>query len=236
MFKQMILAAAVAGVVLALGATARAAIVDVTLNAATTTWDLTAAGPTDWVYWNANNVTAGMEKASSDWINETLTDYPSGASHNQITNLKVTVSWTDGTPTPSGSSNTSLNFQNTGGPLEITVDAKAGYTHTLTMLLGGHTTNTSNTYTLTATLDAGNGSATDSDSFTMGTGFTINQHRFGVVEYTPDVDGTLTVSWKHTGGLNIFLTAAALEAVPEPATLALLGLGGVGLVLSRKRR
>jgi len=56
----------------------------------------------------------------------------------------------------------------------------------------------------------------------------------------------LTATWTAGGASQVFtcspdnkiptLSGFALHLVPEPATLALLGLGGLGLVLRRKRR
>jgi hypothetical protein len=53
-------------------------------------------------------------------------------------------------------------------------------------------------------------------------------------------DQTLTVTWKETSYTsssdNAAIYAVTLEAVPEPTTLALAGLGGLGLLLFRRRK
>ncbi len=219
--------------------TSLAAEVTTTLSAAPSTVDLTASGTTDWAYWGDGTLTASQSKSGSDWINHTMT----GGTASGFNDGQVGLSWTDGTPTlsqtttPGSTPSTHLSGQ--PGPLTMTVDALSGYTHTLNVILGGW--GPSGTYTVDASFDAGNGSVSDLDSFVMPGGFGLDNYRAATVEYTPDVDGTLTLDWSHSGGTNVFISAATLQTqtVPEPTSVAIwiaIGLVMSGFVFLRRRR
>jgi hypothetical protein len=170
-------------------------------NSATTTFNLTAEGSTDWIHWGdaALNRKSGVTPQISNYTvvgSGTPTSY---------TNDPRGLTWTDGTPTGAGPSNNGLyiNFLQNGFSFTVPADTN---TRTLTVHVGGWMSGA----LLTAHLS--DGSAGDFvDSIAL---LNAQYDRNYTLTYAAASAGqTLTISWVVTAGSgNVTLNGAALSS------------------------
>jgi hypothetical protein len=197
---------------------------------------LTTQGSDDWVHWGLSSPSSVNRKAAVTPQISALTLIGSGTIPDRFTDSVSTYSWIDGTPTANVSNTTTgvyiQNFDGPGRGMQFTVPADA-IARTLKVYLGEF----SATGTLTATLSDASAAAFTN---TM-TGIADNTVQ-GVytLNYAANSPGqTLTVKWVETGALGAFdnmtMQAATLSSVPEPASIALLGLASAALLVRRRR-
>jgi hypothetical protein len=249
MLKQTILVAAVAGLVLAMAGTANAALLfydDFSGDAGTdlngTTPDVTTGGAT-WVATSPDVKADGSFTSPSNVTSMTLAFTPANGTvytlDAQIEDLGggqwVQFGFGNGQPTDtlwSGRAWDLLRVASDTGNNHATVQSGFGglanwtslgllrYADDLDVRIVLDTTGGTGNWTATYYAKAGN----------VGT-YTEVRSAVTLTDETIDAVGLSTYnSGSNSGKLNSF------TLTPEPATMALLGLGGLGLILGRKRR
>ncbi len=180
-------------------------------TSATTTANLTAEGPTDWVHWGASlNRKAGVTAQISSYL-----VVGSGALHSYSNDLRA-LSWTDGTPTAAGTDKNGLFINASGNGLSFTAPADTT-TRVLTVHVGGWNSGG----TLTARLSDGSAPAFV-DSTTLVSG---QYDRNYTLTYSAASAGqTVTISWVMSSGTgNVTLNGAALSQQGGTSILATAG-------------
>jgi len=212
--------------------------------------DVTAEGTVDWVVWDTS-----VEAKNTEWtdpLGDARVEKSGGTAIGALSTLttdnaytqltkdnggdEVVFSWTaDGDPTASGSAG--QGFRTGGGGSGdsslghgFSFDVTAGpgsqtlYVYTGIFSAGG---------TFTAILKDGGGNEIVSDFATLSSDKGVWE-----VTFSDPSAAMLTLEWENTSDNgdfdNVQLFAATL--VPEPATLALIGLGGAMMLAGRKRR
>jgi hypothetical protein len=203
--------------------------------------DLTAAGTLDWAIWGTTSTTASATKApvndkSGGTILGSLSEVTGGNLRGGIASTQ-TFSYSDGT---SPSSQTGVTFglifpvtlDSVGNGVQLSVAGDPAVQRIIRIWGSG----TQGVGTLTASLNGAPDVVLVSQTYggtKTPTLFTIN--------YQPDAPGdVLTVRYVLStdgggGNSHVGFQAAAISAVPEPATAMLL-LGGAGILVMRRRR
>ena len=215
--------------------------------------DLTAQGSLDWRIWDdpadtndpgddwANPAPVHNEKLAGTAVSALTYADPDNNSDNTFFSPDHTYTYTDGTsPTSATTGQLGLGFLGTlagidDDSLTFSVATVNTQEHTLT-IYGAQRRSGS---TLTLTLD---GATTEVDTFAAGAAGTNIQWVY-TATFTPDTAGdlltvALTSSGTSTDAANgsnsVRIGAAAVSVIPEPASLALLGLGGLALMGQRR--
>ncbi len=237
MFSKSLLAAAAA---VALGAMAAGANADTITGFQTvgtpTTVDLTTQGTVDWIHYisGGNDGTLASKNVTSPAISTPAITHQNTFSDGYPTSF----SWTDGTSTPKSGTDQGTAMANNAGSFSFTVKPD-GQLETLTVYLGDayyQSTPVSNTFTDTYKLASVSTPVTFTQTFDIG-GASSSQTRVWVdtINFQAASTDTLTVTIGNTATAgNAWLSAATLA--PEPASLAMLGVGAVGLLLTRRRK
>jgi Bacterial Ig-like domain (group 1) len=167
-------------------------------TSASTASSLTAVGPTDWVHWGDASLT---RKAGVTAKISTYSPVGSGAAHT-YNNDPRTLSWSDGTPTATGSNDSGLYISGTKNGFSFTVPADTT-TRVLSIYVGGW----NSSGTLTAHLS--DGSAADFVDTT--TAASAQYDRNYTLTYNAASAGqTITISWVMASGAgNVTLNGAA---------------------------
>jgi hypothetical protein len=257
MSKHTILLAAVAGLVLALAGSAQAAIIKVNANSSVDgSIDASAGGKT---------ITIDAGGSADFLIVGTSTEFGTGSiagwnvtyDGNKMTwatgnGSQNNIFYLDLTQTTYGGGNASLKFSwdyIDGGDLGVgwvSVRESTGLDpgESIALHKTGFSTG-STAVDLVTTVDGtfnfvnfngnkGSGTTLSSNLTKIYANASFGSNA-GAAGYKGDVAaGTHTYSWNQSASRR--LDAAAFVVVPEPATLALMALGGLGLVLGRKRR
>jgi hypothetical protein len=163
-----------------------------------TTVNLTAVGTSDWARWPGydHKATGGSQVPTYTLIGTTAA-MPYG-------DAPRTISWTDGTPTPTGSVISGLYIAGSGTGFQLTAPADLT-TRTLTVYVGGW----ASTGQLTATLSDGSAPAFVSAPVSASGQYTVAYQ----LTYAAAGPGRLlTLRWIQTAGAgNVTLQGAALK-------------------------
>ena len=194
--------------------------------------NLTAQGPLDWGIWaTAGTLTPSDSMDGGAGFNG-LTLISGATQHpGSFGNPENGYSWTNGTAVVSTTGITNAaraNFNSVGDGVSLTIDIASAGSYQLKF----HTS-TSGIISLNGTASLLTGGVTD-------TAFGVEQTLLAQSEYTVNftTDGadTLTLNVIKAGGASTIFAyeAVTLASVPEPSSIALLGLGGLALI-SRRR-
>ena len=222
MFKHTILVAAVAGLVLALGGTAQASIlVDVSpFNDAAGNWNIIKVS--GWPFPSGNPLIANL--IGSDGI---LTGAALITSSDGDTGKETSTASAADITSPSGLIH----------PTNATYDSAFVDGGLITLKITGLSAPGYNVYLLSRTASSKVWDV-DFNVNSLGVQWIASANNTTFVTYANVVPiaGAITITAaSHNGGPGV-LNSFELEAIPEPATLALLGLGGLGLIQGRKRK
>lgn len=123
-------------------------------------------------------------------------------------------------------------FANASGPDELIVGGLAGNT---TYQIQFFYTDARDAATLGREIDIAAGSAGSSDIITLTSNATGGQ--YGIFQFTTGAGDTSASFFVDANGTDTtsHLNAYAISAVPEPSSTALLGLGGLALIMRRRK-
>ena len=193
-------------------------------------------GDTDWMAWNrVNNTTLEVwEKKDATNISSVLTLGSAADYKSTDGNLKIAWDTSDeqnGTAAPGGNFGFNLNPSNsiTGTVTGI------GTSGTFYLLGTGWDAKDNNDITVSITItDTVGGNDTDSSAAWDVKTDTRQQTTDWEIDYSGVQDPNATLTWTISATKDLKFGAVALDAVPEPGSIALLGLGT--LLIARRRR
>jgi hypothetical protein len=249
-----ILAGAALSACLALGSSAQAAVVMTGSLTATgsSTFDLTASSNADWAVFLSSSKTATDQKKDATVLGDTVTVTGSGRPLQNpaagTSPYAFTFEWT-ADDAQSGVGNTTnervlkqeyTNTDTTTPTLSLSGTATGIGSGGVFTLYGG----TSNNADYFVTVDIGTvGNQTAYGSFTTNS-LTSGESNIGSIDYSGVTDTNAVLSWTYTSADNgtvnrnkhrLGAIAINVVPIPEPSTTALLGLGGLALILRRHK-
>ncbi len=243
MFSKSLLAAAAA---VALGAMAAGANADTITGFQTVgtpaTVNLTTQGTVDWIHYISGGTDGTL--ASKNVTSPAISNLTISNQNTFNGSYPTSFSWTDGTSTSKSGTDTGAAQANnavaTSGRLSFTVTPD-GQPETLAVYLGfetGKSPAVSGTFTDTYKLASVSTPVTLTGTYTSG-GFKPVSW-VDTINFQAASTDTLTVTIDTTASFGNTLFSAATLAdtpqAPEPASLAMLGVGAVGLLLTRRRK
>lgn len=166
--------------------------------------DLTAQGSLDWIEWGFNGVSAVRKSGGT-----ILSDYTvvAGTAMQATTGYPTTFTWSDGTPTASGSTTASVYVNGAGDGFSFTAAAVPTELRTLRVYLGAYKSGTK----LVAHL--GDGSVADYSSTALTASGNTPAEAVYLIQYRSSAATTLTITFTASGsgggGSNVVGIAAA---------------------------
>ena len=189
------------------------------------------------------------DTAGNDWF-----DYSARGTFNTIHNLDgdtltgVSVTVAGGGGNPAGEDNwVGLSTNGGSAPAEFvdSVTTDLWFNNTTITITGLATGLTYNLYSVSHGGGAGFDAVEDTHSVTGDVSYGSSTHTRGAARVsgtfhtflgvTPDGSGTIVLATTQPSGTNAAFNGLLIEAVPEPSTTALLGLGGLALILRRRK-
>jgi hypothetical protein len=205
--------------------------------------DVTGSTVVDWGYYEKSiqlisNLTFTNTKASSGIGAVTVTPGAIGNANSDATNTR-TITFDDGS-SPTAGTDVVMGARfggwapNEDNAATFTFNDLGAGTHTVSVFVSHSENNRifDMDYTVTAT-DGGLSGTTESNLVSLGE----LQSTYEIVFSTTDASADLELVWNSiSGGTGTgFIGGYVVETVPEPSSTALLGLGGLALMLRRRR-
>lgn len=198
------------------------------------TVNLTAQGSVDWIHYSQVGDTSVPPVLETMSGGSGISTPAVSSPINSGGHFGVDFTWTNGTPSTTGDD---TGFVGSSGGTSITFNVTAdGQAEVLSVSSAGYNTTPNTTINLTDTYTLA-GAAGSPVSFSN----TVNYEDFLIatdtIDFTAPVGTTLSVSISTTSGAyGTYFAAATLANVPEPASLGILAVGGLGMLLFKRRR